>query len=111
LIHRDPKLLKAMAEPGECAWCRQWCAQRDCHHIYSKGAGRVDIAGNLVSLCRVCHALTHSGAVSRFDLLTMAANREGLRQDEITAAVYAIRRHPKHLPLPEALRRYTENRP
>lgn len=46
----DTKLLKRMAEPGNCEVCRKYCKRREAHHIRSRGSGGSDIAINLISL-------------------------------------------------------------
>jgi len=56
-------------------------------HIHSRGAGRVDIRGNLIALggafdCN-CHGLTHDGKIGREELLLLTALREGLTVESI----------------------------
>jgi Fe-S oxidoreductase len=87
-------LLALFRQPGKCEACHANCPQgRDPHHILSKGAGRVDCAGNLVSLCRTCHTGFHtSGKPSKAELLMIAAKREKTTPEEITATVYRFRR-------------------
>lgn len=94
MILKDEKLLAMVRNEGRCCWCRQ-AKTVDAHHIMSKGAGRVDIGGNVVPLCRICHATLHDGNINDFDLLLMAAFRENTRQDAITETVWLIRRIPK----------------
>lgn len=94
------KLIDAKAIAGakrpRCEWCRCAFAPKHTHHIFGKGAGRVDWAGNLVCLCVVCHAIHHDGnEPSKAQLLALAAEREGLLQSEIEGVVHAIRRAPK----------------
>lgn len=98
----DDKLLASFRWPS-CEWCRAIGAVAahwgcDPHHILSRGAGRVDIAENIVSLCRVCHGNNHAGnSPYPFDLLELAAKREGTTPEAIVAKVQKIRRTPKPL--------------
>jgi hypothetical protein len=81
-----------------CEWCGRL---RYCHaaHIFSRGAGRVDIPGNLVCLCWECHGANHNGhRPLKVDLLAIAAARERTTQDAITEEVYKIRRSAYVLP-------------
>lgn len=90
----DKDLLREFNEKTICEWCRRsFPGGLDAAHIFSRGAGRVDIRGNLVSLCRECHTRSHtSGVPSLWQLLEMAAKREGCSVDDIEAKIYAIRR-------------------
>ncbi len=96
MIIIDKKLLKQFSAPGRCENCGRACPDGcDPHHIFSKGAGRVDRRINLVSLCRECHNGFHaSGKPSRDELLEIVARREGATPDEITGLVMKIRRTP-----------------
>jgi hypothetical protein len=94
-----------------CEYCqRPAFGGTHCAHIFSRGAGQVDIPGNLIGLCAPCHHDSHNmnnrRLITRYDLLRTAAEREGLEPSEIEDAVMAIRRHPKHLPLPAHLERF-----
>ena len=93
-----------LVDEAALAECRarercEWCGHKgktDAAHIFSKGAGRVDIACNLVSLCRACHSLSHAGAEPNMDqLITLASRREGVRYEYVVNEVYRIRRLPK----------------
>ena len=75
--------------------CQMLCA----HHIWGKGAGRVDIPCNLIALgmdavrdCN-CHSMHHSGEVPTRDcFLAVSAMDHKCMQDDITALVMLIRR-------------------
>ena len=94
----DEALLAEFRTPGRCEFCRKWCEVREPAHIFSRGAGRVDIKENLVSLgstpnfsCE-CHYKNHFGGVpTREMLLVVAAAREGTKPDKIRELVYRIR--------------------
>lgn len=89
----DKPLLAEFSRPGRCEYCRKPCPDgRDPAHIYSRGAGRVDVRRNLVSLCRECHTRSHAGhAPRRWRLLIIAAKRELTTPKEIRDLVHSIR--------------------
>lgn len=87
----DRKLLREFSEKGCCEFCHKK-GPVDAHHIFGRGAGRVDIRENLVSLDRACHTSSHAGcAPDRVQLLAISSKREGKTPDEIMLAVYAVR--------------------
>lgn len=102
----NEKLLRTFAGAGQCAWCGRYVSVRHAHHIHSKGAGRLDVCVNLVSLCPQDHAGVHNGDLDRYDLLAVVAVREGLMQDEIEAVIHELRRWDKAKELPERLAKY-----
>ena len=92
MIVRHKSLLKEFQDTGRC----EHCGKRgpvDAAHIYSVGAGRVDIRQNIVALCRVCHTRQHTSNrnPSKGRLLIIAARREGCRPREIQEKVYRLR--------------------
>lgn len=102
MIIKDAKLLKEFRTPGPCEWCGVWCAKREPAHIFSVGAGRLDIRENLVALgstpnfCCPCHTLSHNGKEpTREQLLEIAGKREGKTPEEITEKVWRLRRDTK----------------
>lgn len=88
------RLLKEFAAKTRCEFCgRHSSTGLDPAHIWSRGAGRVDVKENLVSLCRECHTRSHAGhEPTREQLLAIAAKREGCTPDDITEMVYRLRR-------------------
>jgi Fe-S oxidoreductase len=88
------RLLREFAAKTTCEFCGIHCPDGcDPAHLYSRGAGRVDIRENLCSLCRECHTRSHAGGEpNREQLLAIAAKREGTTPDEITEKVYRFRR-------------------
>lgn len=45
-----PEVRAAFSGPGRCEFCGQWCWRRECSHSMSRGAGWIDIPGNLTAL-------------------------------------------------------------
>ena len=89
----DEQLLQEFREKTSCEWCkRRIFTGLQPHHIFTRGAGRLDIRCNLVALCIVCHGEVHAGVIMREDLLTIVAVREGTPQDEIEREIYRLRR-------------------
>lgn len=90
----DDDLLREFRESSSCEYCgKRTPGGTDPAHIFSRGAGRVDIRENLVSLCRECHTRSHAGGEpNKETLLAIAAKREKTTQDKITCRIYEIRR-------------------
>ena len=98
----NQSILAQFRTPGRCEWCRTACTAREPAHLFSRGAGRLDIAVNLVALGSTlayqcpCHSDHHSGREpNRNDLLAIVAQRENVLQDDIVAAVHFLRAAPK----------------
>lgn len=87
----DPDLLLQFSGLGSCEWCGQY-GPRHAHHLWSRGAGRLDVRINLIGLCPWCHFDVHNGKIARNDLLVVVANREKMLQDEIQIAIWELRR-------------------
>lgn len=96
MILRDEQALAA-ARSRRCECCgRVVPGGCDPAHIFSRGAGEVSVAWNIVSLCRRCHGNSHGGHhPNRQALLDIAAEREKTTPEAIEVAVYCIRRLPK----------------
>ena len=74
----DKNLLLEFRLMRQCAWCKKKVEECDPAHIFSRGAGRVDIRENIVNLCRECHFFNHCGQPpTKNDLLFIASVREG----------------------------------
>jgi hypothetical protein len=79
-----------------CEWCKRPTPNgTHPHHLHTRGAGRIDLAINLVSLCAACHQETHAGNIMRCDLLAVVAAREGCLQGDIEARIFELRRAPQ----------------
>ncbi len=93
----DEDCLNVFREKPRCELCgRALYARAHPHHIHSRGAGRLDIPINLVSLggyvdCN-CHGAVHAGKVTRDALIAIAARREGYTVEEVREEVFRIRR-------------------
>lgn len=97
----DEALLQSCRGPGPCEVCGKMCRVREPLHIFSRGAGRVDITENILAVgstlgwqCQ-CHTKAHAGKISRAELLEISARRHGTTAAEIEAEVYRLRRIPK----------------
>ncbi len=97
----DDTLLASMRTPGACDYCGKECPNRAAHHIFTRGAGQVDWAPNLIALgwdapgC-VCHVGFHySGKPSMVQLLANSAARHGMTPDLIESTIHAIRACPR----------------
>jgi hypothetical protein len=80
------------------------------HHVFSRGAGRLDIRINLIPLggpwdCG-CHHRFHDGRIKRDDILAAVSRREGFTTESIELTVYALRRAGKSAD-PEEIKRAT----
>jgi hypothetical protein len=95
-------LLASYRTSGPCRWCGRHVRMRCAAHIFSRGAGRVDIPSNLVALgmdalrdCD-CHHRSHQGERPIFeDLLAVSAADNDCLQGSISDLVYLVRRLDK----------------
>jgi len=93
---RNPELLEEFRYRPRCEWCGQPNRTGlDPHHLWTRGAGRLDIRINLIALCRACHQDVHSGVIARDDLLAKVSAREGFPPEEIAQEIYRLMRSPK----------------
>lgn len=96
MILRDEKLLAEFRRAPRCEYCQQWTPHGcDPAHLMSRGAGRVDIRSNLMSLCRKCHSAAHYGSIKLAELFRIVCRREKTTVARIKAKVWRIRRLPK----------------
>lgn len=93
----DEDVLDQFRTLGRCEWCRKGCRKRVASHIYTRGAGRVDIPENLMGMCVSCELSHHSpnGKPSVKDMETVVALRMGIDPASIKDAVDAARLLPK----------------
>jgi hypothetical protein len=107
----DDNALKPFRTPGRCEICGRLCKKREPHHIYPRGSGQVDHPWNCLAVgaskpkpeC-FCHADIGNGiwrgqvvGAKRVQelCLQIAAAREGINPEAITAEVYRIRNLPQ----------------
>lgn len=97
IIHNET-LLSEFRTPGKCDWCGKACAAREGHHLFSKGAGRIDARWNLACLGKTlsfqcqCHSKHHQGlSPTAADLILMVADREKTNGAAIVDAMFYIR--------------------
>lgn len=92
-------LLAYFRRRPECELCGAENRQGlDPNHVKPKGIGggsQLDVALNLIAMCRSCHNAYHDGRVSKRELQTIIAEREGLLPEEVEAAVWRLLRTPK----------------
>jgi hypothetical protein len=93
----DEGLLDGFRAKRHCEWCGRKLGHRPhAHHIHSRGAGRVDVAVNVVALgcafdCN-CHGRAHAGEIGRRQLLAVAARREGMTVRDAEELIWRLRR-------------------
>ena len=92
----DPQALRQVAETCRCECCNKHCPTGAApHHLFSRGAGRLDIRLILQPLCLECHADFHNGKISRAFLLGKRAKKERTTAEAITQVVHWLRALPK----------------
>jgi hypothetical protein len=103
----NESLLASMRGPGRCEYCHKSCKVLEAAHVFSKGAGRLDIRINLVSLgstlgfeCQ-CHSKSHNANSGNGvrpnlkDLIQVVSEREKVMPEDIKPVIDFIRRLPK----------------
>lgn len=86
----DDALVARFAGKKRCEWCGK-VKKCDPHHVWTRGAGRVDVRTNLVSLCRKDHNAFHAGVIKRAALVAIVAQREGCTPEDAEAVVRFFR--------------------
>lgn len=91
-IVNEPLLEEFRALP-ECEFCGKPAgnAGLDACHIFSRGAGRVDIRCNLLGMHRLCHSKTEKNPDCKKLLLVIASVREDVMIEDIEPAMMFIR--------------------
>ncbi len=97
--HIDEKVLASFRGPGKCLLCGTFSPQRECHHVFSRGAGRLDVPINLAALggawsCQ-CHTRAQRYVITRTKVVEAVAYREGLDYSFVMDRVPWLRRQPK----------------
>lgn len=78
-----------------CEVCREPAST--VHHLWSRGAGQVDLPINEICLCQTCHIKTHAGnEPTKAQLLAIVSQREGWPSDVIEEEIYRVRALDKH---------------
>lgn len=92
-------LLAEFRTAGACEYCKRPCRAREPHHLFTRGAGQLDIRINLIALGSAfqctCHRERHDGNILHCDMLAVVAARENVLQDHITDVIHLLRRLPK----------------
>lgn len=94
------ELVRSVGERTVCELCNRRLRYRaHPHHVFSRGAGRVDMPFNLIALggafdCN-CHGRFHDGNLAKSQILERVARREDVFQLAIEDAIYALRRLDK----------------
>lgn len=95
----NPALLSYFRFQPRCELCGvESRTGLDPHHAFCKGAGgggRLDIAVNLIAVCRPCHDAVHAGHISREQVVKTVADREGLLPGDVLGAIHRMRMRPK----------------
>lgn len=90
----DERLLKQIRSQCRCALCGKRKLLQAAH-VMSRGAGRVDIRGNLLALCADCHRMEHDGNITKDELLDLSARMDGVDPEIVRDTVNLFRRIPK----------------
>jgi hypothetical protein len=92
----DPKLLKSVRlRPCEVEGCEH-PTPAESHHVYTRGAGQIDLPCNLIALCHAHHYSHHyNGTPSTADLLAIVARREDTTVEAIQETIWRLRRTGK----------------
>ena len=92
----DDKLLQRFRDAPRCELCGK-VRKCDPHHaVYTRGHCRLDIAMNLVSLCRECHGIIDT-RVGHGTCIVIIAARENCSTDDVRAVCRFFRNLPKGL--------------
>jgi hypothetical protein len=110
VILKDDNALNEARNRDRCEWCGKtttW-TRFQAAHIFTRGAGQVDIPENLLGLCCWCHAADQDagGKMSKLLMQIVSGHRECLLAfvcggedscdwSDIAENVFAVRRLPK----------------
>jgi hypothetical protein len=92
----NPTLTRSFLRRGKCRFCGKGPIDLCGHHLFSKGAGQLDISINLIALgmpltCD-CHGSHHDGNEPSFEqLLALSAQDHDCLQGDIETVVYLLR--------------------
>jgi hypothetical protein len=101
MIIANNALLNTYRTAGYCESCGRHCKEREPHHIFTKGAGQLDVPIVLIALglsskfyC-TCHTMGQGGRANRERFLAIVAKREQTTPAAIEEVVWMLRRLPK----------------
>ena len=96
---KSKKVLDSFISPGRCEFCETPCLERERHHIFTRGAGHLDLRCNIIMLGGAfrcgCHKRFHDGNICRAEFLTVVAARDNTTVEAIETLIYLVRRLPK----------------
>lgn len=90
--------LDQFREQTRCELCNRTVGGCEPHHWYARGMGgghRIDVALNLVGLCRYCHQRCEDGVIPRRLVLLHIANRHSTTPDAVEEALWLLDRMPR----------------
>lgn len=91
-------VLDTFREKTQCELCNCNVGRAEPHHWYPRGMGgghQMDVAFNLVALCRYCHQRSEDGCIPRRLLLLHIADRHGTTPGVVQEAIWLLDRLPK----------------
>jgi hypothetical protein len=84
---------------GRCECCGAYCRRREPHHLFTRGAGQLDIPINLVALgssrLHLCECHARAQEIGRDAFLEIVAKREKVSAAWIVEEIYRLRRLPQ----------------
>lgn len=98
----DDKTLDVARRRERCEWCRSFCTPQP-HHVFTRGAGQLDVPFNIVALCFVCHDRHHYSSLTgkgrkadKAAFLEKIAERDGWSSGEaVEVAIMGLKRAAK----------------
>lgn len=92
----DPALLEEYRLRCKCELCgKEVRGGTQPHHLFTRGAGRMDVSFNLAALCAPCHHAIHLNAVWKPRLFGIVAAREGMTVEQLKEKLWELRRRKK----------------
>ena len=96
MIIKDDAILEQARRRACCEFCGTFSQSGlHPHHLFTRGAGQLDIPINLAALCVLCHHRTHSGhsaGPTKLQLLEIVAKREWTSVAAIEEEIWRLRR-------------------
>lgn len=91
-------VLDTFREKTQCELCGNSVGRAEPHHFYAKGMGaghQMDVAFNLVALCRYCHQRCEDFNIPKRLVLLHLADRHGTTPGVVQEAIWLLDRLPK----------------